>query len=283
MSHALRVARPAHTEGAPPDRQHGSGQPAAGVVRPATGAIREYWNSRLHDLAITTAPVGTSAFFRELEAYRFRKLQYLPRLIDFGAYRGMRLLEIGCGVGTDLARFARSGALVTGIDLADQAVALAKINLQQRGLAADLLVMDGEALAFGDDAFDVVYLHGVLPYAREPRRVLEEARRVVRPGGQVIAMGYNKYSWLSVLSLATGVHLEHHDAPVFRALSIREFRSMFDGFSRARIHVERFPVKSELHSGLKATLYNEGFVRIFRLLPYSLKRRIGWHMIIVAE
>ena len=67
-----------------------------------TTRVRTYWNERIHDLEMTTQPVGTRAFFEELDDYRFDKLAYLPRVVDFGGYKGKRLVEVGCGVGTDL-------------------------------------------------------------------------------------------------------------------------------------------------------------------------------------
>ena len=74
---------------------------------------------------MTNQPVGTRAFFDELDDYRFDKLAYLPQVIDFGGYKGKRLVEVGCGVGTDLVRFARGGARVLGVDLSETAVTLA--------------------------------------------------------------------------------------------------------------------------------------------------------------
>ena len=113
-----------------------------------TEQVRRYWNERIHDLEMTTHPVGSREFFADLDDYRFDKLRYLPELVDFGGFAGRRLLEVGCGIGTDLARFARGGARVTGIDLSQTAIDLARQNFATLGLDGDLRVADGEALPF---------------------------------------------------------------------------------------------------------------------------------------
>src|SRR5436309_13684792 len=86
-----------------------------------TEAVREYWNRHIHDLEITAHPVGSPGFFADLDQYHFEKLHHLLRLVDFGGYAGRRVLEVGCGAGTDLARFAKGGALVSGVDLSSSA------------------------------------------------------------------------------------------------------------------------------------------------------------------
>ena len=101
-----------------------------------TAAVREYWNQHIHDLEITTHPVGTPGFFADLDQYHFEKLHHLLRLVDFNAYRGKRVLEVGCGAGTDLVRFARGGALVTGVDLSQSAIDLARTNFAQQRAAS---------------------------------------------------------------------------------------------------------------------------------------------------
>ncbi|NOY76792.1 MAG: hypothetical protein GXO76_02860, partial [Calditrichaeota bacterium] len=75
-------------------------------LSPKLQEIHHYWNDHIHDLAIAKHPVGTLGFFDDLDEYRFDKLNYLPRVVDFSAYKGKKLLEIGCGVGIDLVHFA---------------------------------------------------------------------------------------------------------------------------------------------------------------------------------
>jgi 2-polyprenyl-3-methyl-5-hydroxy-6-metoxy-1,4-benzoquinol methylase len=246
-------------------------------------AVSIYWNGHIHDLEIATHPVGTAGFFQELDAYRFDKLRYLPQVVDFGAYAGQQLLEVGCGVGLDLARFAQGGALVTGVDLSETAISLAMQNFAQQALAADLRVMNGEALEFAANSFDVVYAHGVLQYTADAAQMVREIHRVLRPGGQAIMMVYNRHSWLNALSKVMKVGLEHEDAPVLRKYTIVEFRKMLQPFAKVQIVPERFPVRTRLHSGLKATLYNDVFVNLFNILPRRLVRPLGWHLMAFAE
>ena len=242
-------------------------------------AIRQYWNERIHDLEMTDADVGTKRFFDDLDDYRFDKLHYLPRLVDFSAFRDCRLLEVGCGIGTDLARFARGGAKVTGIDLSQTAIDLARKNFTLNNLRAEeLRVGNGEALPYPNEVFDVVYGHGVIQYTADPAQLIRECHRVLKPGGTGIFMVYNRVSWLNALSKVMKVALEHEDAPVLKKFSIAEFRQLLTPFAQVDIVPERFPVKSRLHKGWKGVAFNTMFVGTFNALPKSLVRPLGWHL-----
>lgn len=241
--------------------------------------IQDYWNHRIHDLEMTDHTVGTKAFFDDLDDYRFDKLHYLPRLVDFGSFRGLRVLEVGCGIGTDLVRFARGGAGVTGVDLSQTAIDLARKNFELHGVAAEeLRLANGEALPFGDAAFDVVYGHGVIQYTADAPQLIRECHRVLKPGGRGIFMVYNRVSWLNAMSKVMNVALEHEDAPVLMKYSIGEFRELLKPFAETRIVPERFPVKSRLHKGWKGVAFNTVFVGTFNALPRSLVRPLGWHL-----
>jgi SAM-dependent methyltransferase len=242
-------------------------------------AVRSYWNDHIHDLDVSSHTPGSREFFADLDQYHFEKLHHLPHLIDFGAYRGKKVLDVGCGAGTDLVRFARGGAIVTGVDLSPSAVALARRNFAQQGLAADLREADGETLPFEDNAFDLVFAHGVVQYTARDRALVDEGRRVLRPGGTAVFQVYNRISWLNGLSKVMKVPLEHEDAPVLKRYSAGEFRALLTGFRDVRIVEERFPVKSRLHGGWKGAVFNTFFVGIFNALPRAWVRRFGWHLL----
>ena len=241
--------------------------------------VRAYWDRHIHDLEITTHPVGSRGFFDDLDQYHFEKLHHLLRLVDFNGWRGRPVLEVGCGAGVDLARFAKGGAEVTGIDLAPSAIALARTNFEQQGLSARFEVGDGERLPFADGSFDLVFAHGVVQYTAHPERLVNEAWRVLKPGGQAIFQVYNRRSWLNALSKLMKVGLEHEDAPVLLKMTSGELRRLVSRFRSVRIVPERFPVRSRLHHGWKGALYNGLFVGSFNALPRSLVRRFGWHLL----
>jgi SAM-dependent methyltransferase len=242
-------------------------------------AVRDYWNEHIHDLEITSHPVGTRGFFDDLDQYHFEKLHHLLRLVAFDGYRGRSVLEVGCGAGVDLARFAKGGATVTGVDLAASAIDLARANFAQQGLTGAFEVADAEHLPFPDNCFDLVYAHGVVQYTADPARLVAECRRVLKPGGEAIFQVYNRISWLNALSKLMKVGLEHDGAPVLLKFSIGGFRRLLGGFREVRIVPERFPVASRLHGGWKGAVYNGLFVGAFNRLPKVLVRRFGWHLL----
>ena len=226
-------------------------------------AIRAYWNRRINDTRLSEHPPGTAGFYAALDTYRLRKNEYLPRVVDFAAWAGKDVLEIGCGPGLDLVRFARGGARVTGIDVASAAIELAQGCCRAAGVEETLLEADGAHLPFADATFDLVYCHGVLSFVRDPGRVVAEAHRVLRPGGRAILMVYNRRSWMHVLLSIPGLPVGqgHADAPGFRAWSQREFARLLAPFPEHRLQFERYAPAS-----LPAA-------------PARWLRRFGWHML----
>jgi 2-polyprenyl-3-methyl-5-hydroxy-6-metoxy-1,4-benzoquinol methylase len=242
-------------------------------------AVRAYWDNHVHDWKVARSPAGSQEFFEEIEAYRFEKLHYLPRRVDFSGYAGQRVLDVGCGVGNDLARFAKGGANVVGIDLAQHSIDLARKNFEQRGLAGEFAVMNGESMRFDDDAFDVVYCHTVLHFTPDPAAMVHEIYRVLKPGGQAIIMTVNRRSWLNVMHRLMKVEIDHLDAPVFYQYTYQQFRRLLQPFYKVNIVCERFPVPTKVHEGWKAKMYNGVFVGSFNRLPRRWVEGSGHHLL----
>ena len=140
--------------------------------------------------------MGTPEFFERVEAHRYTKEWHIPEAADFAGARGLSVLEIGCGLGTDGAQFAQAGAHYTGIDLTEAAIELARKRFELSGLAeGEFRVADAENLDFADDSFDRVYSHGVLHHTPDTARAVAEIHRVLKPGGRAIVMLYHRGSY----------------------------------------------------------------------------------------
>lgn len=139
---------------------------------------------------------GSLGFFLAVERDRYEDYApWLAETIGFSRYAGRRVLEVGGGLGTDLAQFAKAGAVVTDCDLAAGHADMARRNFMARGLAASFLLGDGEHLPFQDEAFDVVYSFGVIHHTPDTEAAVAEFHRVLKPGGEAIVMVYAKHSW----------------------------------------------------------------------------------------
>src|ERR1700749_435594 len=171
-------------------------------VRQSVGAgqglkerVRAFWQEHPCGTKFSGAEVGSRGFYEAVEEHRYRTEWHIPEAAGFEKAKGLRVLEIGCGLGTDGARFARAGAVYTEVDLTEAAVSLARRRFELEGLQGDFRVADAEALEFGDESFDLVYSHGVLHHTPDARAAVKEVRRVLKPGGRAVVMLYHRDSY----------------------------------------------------------------------------------------
>lgn len=116
-------------------------------------------------------------------------------IFPYGAYRGKRVLEIGCGMGAMASLWAKQGAEVTAVDLAPFSVEMTRRRFSMMGLAGKIVEGDGRVLPFEDGEFDYVYSWGVLHHSPDLAKSLREMMRVLRVGGEFGLMLYHRRSF----------------------------------------------------------------------------------------
>lgn len=173
--------------------------------------VRAFWQANPCGVKFADAPPGTRRFYELVEAHRYTKEWHIPEAAGFDRASGLKVLEIGCGLGTDGAQFAEAGADYTGVDLTEAAVELARKRFELFGLKGRFQTADAENLSFPDDSFDLVYSHGVLHHTPETQKAIDEIHRILRPGGRAVVMLYHRNSYnfrvnISILRRA-GAHL----------------------------------------------------------------------------
>jgi SAM-dependent methyltransferase len=281
--------------------------------------VRVFWQAHPCGTKFSDAEIGTPEFFERIEAHRYEKEWHIPAAADFANTQGLRVLEIGCGMGTDGAQFAKAGADYTGIDLTDAAVELARKRFQVSGLKGEFRVADAERLNFPDGSFDLVYSHGVLHHTPDIEAAVREIHRVLKPGGRAMVMLYHRGSYnyrvgirvlrragAGLLKSEPGIRLihfltgepieslrEHAQLAKNGSSSANDFLSQStDGAGNplARVYSRReaeaiFRDFSKVE--LRAYFLNKRFIPLIgNLLPRSIESllasRWGWHLWVYA-
>jgi len=283
--------------------------------------VRTFWQAHPCGTKFSDAEIGTREFFERIEAHRYEKEWHIPAAANFANTRGLTVLEIGCGLGTDGAQFTKAGADYTGVDLTNAAIELARKRFELFGLTGTFQVADAENLDFPDESFDVVYSHGVLHHTPDIDAAVQELHRVLKPGGRAIVMLYHRGSYnyrigirvlrragAGLLKTDTGIKLinvltgEPTEALQERAALMRATNGVTSadhllnestdgaGNPLARVYSRRearqlFKDFSEVE--LRAYFLNKRFIPIVgNLLPRSIESalasRWGWHLWIYA-
>jgi ubiquinone/menaquinone biosynthesis C-methylase UbiE len=253
----------------------------AGTEELAKAAAIEQWTADPCGASIAQGEQGSKIYFEQLLQGRFEYGPWMPDELGYDQTRGLRVLDVGCGQGIDVYRYALAGAQATGIDLTPRHVELARAHLAAMELEAEILEGDAEELPFEDAAFDRVSSNGVLHHTPDMPAALREILRVLKPGGEARIIVYNKRSfhywltqvlWHGVLCggllrersmagvLSNGVEFSTIGArPLVNVYTPHQVRNMLDtaGFTAVTTHVRHFqpsdtPITSVLKGRLKA-------------------------------
>jgi ubiquinone/menaquinone biosynthesis C-methylase UbiE len=265
--------------------------------------VKEYWDRRPCNIRHSVAPTGSRQYFDEVEARKYFVESHIPSFAEFERWRGKRVLEIGCGIGTDTINFGRVGAQVTSVDLSGKSLEIARQRVKVYGLEDQVKFLEGNAEELSGfvpiEPYDLIYSFGVIHHTPRPERVLEEMRHYARAGTTVKIMVYHRRSWKVgwiLLSEGKGQFWKLQElvaknseaqtgCPITYTYTRREGRELLErhGFRAREVRVDHvFPwrIKEYVQYHYVKEVY-------FRWMPQpmfrGLEKRLGWHLCITAE
>jgi ubiquinone/menaquinone biosynthesis C-methylase UbiE len=265
--------------------------------------VQDYWNARPCNIRHSPAPVGKKEYFDQVEARKYFVEPHIPEFAEFPRWRGKRVLEIGCGLGTDTVNFARQGAQVTALDLSEKSLELARLHLQVNGLENQVRFYSANAEELSRfvpvEPYELIYSFGVIHHTPHPQAVFAELRKFARPGTTLKIMLYHRRSW-KVFRILAGegkgkfwklqeLIARNSEAqtgcPVTYTYTRREGKQLLErhGFRVGEVRVDHiFPWR--IPDYVQYRYVKEPY---FRWMPQplfrSLERRFGWHLLLTAE
>jgi ubiquinone/menaquinone biosynthesis C-methylase UbiE len=265
--------------------------------------VRKYWDDRPCNIRHSLKPIGSREYFDEVEARKYFVEPHIPGFAEFERWSGKRVLEVGCGIGTDSINFARAGAQLTAVDLSGESLRIARERASVMGVEdrIEFVQADAEELtsAVSGGQYDLIYSFGVIHHTPRPEAALAEMRRLAAPEGTLKLMVYHRHSWKVLWILAAEGHGRFWNAdeliakyseaqtgcPVTYSYSRREGREFVEGagFRVSDVSVDHvFPYR--VRDYVEYRYVKEPY---FRWMPERLfrafERRFGWHLLITAQ
>jgi ubiquinone/menaquinone biosynthesis C-methylase UbiE len=255
---------------------------------PDIDSVKSFWDSRPCNIKHSNKEIGTKEYFDEVEKRKYFVEPHIPKFAQFEKWRGKKVLEIGCGIGTDATNFARSGAVYTGVELSSSSLELAKKRFEIYGLTGKFYEANAENLdlVLDDQQYDLIYSFGVLHHTPDIKKSFKQIVNFASEKTEIKIMLYAKNSWKQKM---IDVGLDQPEAkfgcPIANSYDREELEDIFaqcglrlDGFQQDHI----FPYVVEDYKNYNYTVqpwFKEMPKEMFR----ALETAFGWHALIQAR
>lgn len=238
-------------------------------------AIKRYWEE--------CTPMKFDAekwTYPQKRQFRYELQDYMHDAFKFEQWHGKKVLEVGCGSGIDALEFARYGADVTACDITENAVLLTRQLAQEAGMAIRVVRLSSCRLPWTDNTFDCVYSYGVLHHIPEVGAVLEEIKRVLKPGGTFMGMVYHKDSLLNAYSIE---YLHRGEMPDNELASFYSERNTNCPYTHPYSKTAATYLMESYFTDVKVSVhYNVLDLPGQRKVKFTIdpKWELGWHLVI---
>jgi len=249
--------------------------------------IERYWNTQPCNVNHGKSEIGTLKFYQEVTERRYKVEPHIPEFAGFHLWAGKKVLEIGCGIGTDAAEFARHGASYTGLDLSSNSVELAKKRFETEGLDGRFICGDAsDPINYaGLDPVDLVYSCGVMHHFPKINDMIQNAYNMLVPGGEFRFMVYAKNSWkYSMIRKGLDQYEAQAGCPFAQAYTNNEIYDLVGD----KFHIERLRQDHCFMYNVEA--YKEGRYELepwFEAMSDSMREAVreylGWHLLVKAK
>lgn len=255
--------------------------------------IKEFWDNRPCNIGHSFKTIGTREYFEQVEKKRYFVEPHITSFANFDKWKGKKVLEVGCGIGTDTIGFARAGAIVTAIDISKKSIELVKKRFELYGLSANILYANAEDLAsyIEKEKYDLIYSFGVIHHSPNPERIVQSLKYYCHEQTELRFMLYSKFSIKVIEILLRAKSLKNIDKLIARSSEAQPNSPITYTYFRFQVRklLRDYRIKSIKKRHIfpwKVSEYkNNIYVKrtIFRLLPLKLLEKIlGWHWLVVA-
>lgn len=240
--------------------------------------IKEYWEK-----AIPVSFIPEKWNYEQKRNFKYKLQDYMHKVFMFQEFSGKKVLEVGCGSGIDAVEFAKAGAFVTATDITDTAIKLTKSLANEAGVKIRVVQAPADKIPYKDNSFDCVYSFGILHHILEVDNALEEAYRLLKPSGTIMAMLYHKDSILWAYSILKRAREARPGMTDLEATSFYSERNEGCPYVKAYTKQEAIDLFSRYFTDVQVSVhYNVIDLPHKRKIKLGIsdKYELGWHLIV---